>query len=988
MKVSGSRVQRSGRAAVAAALGIVAGCAALITAGSASAAVAPAGGDRFEIPLRQFNLYNFHSPAVDEARQEVRTALRSLFGGNWQVYSWDPQSGTPGLIYGTGAPAAPPLATEEDAVSAARAELRRCQAVLKADPSELRVVAAPHAPGKWAVHFQQTYRGIDVRDGRVFFVFTDSGRLVVMGSHYYSGIDLVPSPSVPLSTAEAIARGALPFDPASDRVEEGTRLLILPVPRSEAAVDYRLVWQVRVRTQNPLGIWLTNVDARTGEILQRSNEIEFADFLGTTQGMIERPTYCEGQSPEALPCLRVQVPGVGSTYADEAGNWRLAYGGSAPHTVTSDLYGLYADINNQGGPQAQFIGVGTPGVPLQITFTDANAQPDERDVYQAITDLAMYFKVFAPDFLFTQQRMVANVSVSMYCNAYWDGSALNLFVEGGGCANTGRLMDVVDHEYGHAIQIAVVGQPGGQGLGEGNADVTANLMTMESLLGRGFLLNQCATGLRDSDNHLRYPENVIGYENHGAGTVIAGFHWDAMEALIWTQGTEEGRFVAAQDWHYGRLLLRPLTQPDQVLATFLADDDNGDLGDGTPHSDELCYAAGNHGFACPEMLEGVFIDHSPLLSRTDEGDAAVTATISTTDGGLVADSIRVRYRINGGAFQWAPMTSTGGPDEYRGIIPALTRPSEVEYYIRARDDSGLGRNDPPLAPDVLFPFDVANVYDAGESESGWTVNLEGSDNATGGIWVRVDPNGTAAQPGDDHTPAPGMMCWVTGNANPGDPAGTNDVDGGVTTLYSPVYNLSGQVVARAKYYRWYSNDLDTAPGEDVWVVQVRNNNGPWTDVERTTSSSDGWEKIVFDLSAAFGGSLGNVRFKFSASDQGSPSLVEGAVDDFELLAQGPSGLSGPQAPARFALLGNAPNPGTKETAIVFQVPVPAAVRLEIYDVAGRSVRTFPARAFPAGVHRILWDGSTGEGHPVASGVYFYTLRAGDFRATRSLVISR
>ena len=71
-------------------------------------------------------------------------------------------------------------------------------------------------------------------------------------------------------------------------------------------------------------------------------------------------------------------------------------------------------------------------------------------------------------------------------------------MQGGGCANTGEIMGVVQHEFGHGItERHPRRSQGTQGIGEGNSDILANLMTLESIIGRGFYLNHCTTGIRE-----------------------------------------------------------------------------------------------------------------------------------------------------------------------------------------------------------------------------------------------------------------------------------------------------------------------------------------------------------------------------------------------------------------------------------------------------------------------------------------------------------
>ena len=72
------------------------------------------------------------------------------------------------------------------------------------------------------------------------------------------------------------------------------------------------------------------------------------------------------------------------------------------------------------------------------------------------------------------------------------------------------------------------------------------------------------------------------------------------------------------------------------------------------------------------------------------------------------------------------------------------------------------------------------------------------------------------------------------------------------------------------------------------------------------------------------------------------------------------------------------------------MPEPAPVSLELYDISGRQVReVFASTMHDAGRHRIEWDGRNDAGVPVASGIYFYRLRAGaQYEATRQLVVVR
>ena len=96
-------------------------------------------------------------------------------------------------------------------------------------------------------------------------------------------------------------------------------------------------------------------------------------------------------------------------------------------------------------------------------------------------------------------------------------------------------------------------------------------------------------------------------------------------------------------------------------------------------------------------------------------------------------------------------------------------------------------------------------------------------------------------------------------------------------------------------------------------------------------------------------------------------------------------------PAETELLANYPNPFNPETWIPYRLAEDANVTLDIYDLSGHVVRKLEMGRRIAAVYEsrskaVYWDGKNGLGERVASGIYLYTLTAGDFSATRRTVI--
>ena len=118
-------------------------------------------------------------------------------------------------------------------------------------------------------------------------------------------------------------------------------------------------------------------------------------------------------------------------------------------------------------------------------------------------------------------------------------------------------------------------------------------------------------------------------------------------------------------------------------------------------------------------------------------------------------------------------------------------------------------------------------------------------------------------------------------------------------------------------------------------------------------------------------------------DDGSLAFKQGIANLLNLLAS--------LIPEETALLANYPNPFNPETWIPYQLAESADVTLAIYDMNGQLVRRLALGHQAAGMYQsrtraVYWDGRNQLGEPVASGLYFYTLTADEFSATRRMLI--
>lgn len=124
-------------------------------------------------------------------------------------------------------------------------------------------------------------------------------------------------------------------------------------------------------------------------------------------------------------------------------------------------------------------------------------------------------------------------------------------------------------------------------------------------------------------------------------------------------------------------------------------------------------------------------------------------------------------------------------------------------------------------------------------------------------------------------------------------------------------------------------------------------------------------------------------FSFEA---GEPAI--GQVRDYIIVANGryePIGLASTSLPDDYQLYDNYPNPFNPSTTISYDLPKNESVILTIVNSLGQVVTELVNEVQPAGHHSVNWNATDKSGHPVASGVYFYKLRAGEHSAVKKMM---
>ena len=293
-------------------------------------------------------------------------------------------------------------------------------------------------------------------------------------------------------------------------------------------------------------------------------------------------------------------------------------------------------------------------------------------------------------------------------------------------------------------------------------------------------------------------------------------------------------------------------------------------------------------------LGGVSIIHDDIQDIDIDADGPYVpfvATVDSFDGNV--DDVTLHYSLDN--VNWDEVTMSNNPvsNNYEAIMTFDQSGILIYYYITASNDLGQSSSYPADNSSVMFVYgELPDIlYENFEYGNGWYVNSD----ASSGIWELAEPNptyddGILAQP-DYDVSENNENCYVTGNDEVENNSGQDDVDGGTTILYSPVFDMTNYDNVMLTYWRWYTNNLGNNPGTDSWIVQVTNDDmNTWIDLENTNQSNPSWNRYRFVL-ADYIALTENVQFRFVASDLfndgdvgSGGSLVEAALDDFLLEA--------------------------------------------------------------------------------------------------------
>ncbi len=807
-----------------------------ILASSGNAFIPPEKGARGT--TEEARILNESAPPSKEAAARWQ-AFVAVQGEDFSA-TWNPVTKTPHRIQGKGLKVAG-FVSESNAAALVNDVVRSNANLLGADPDNLRLISNEKHGGRWYADFQQIYDGLDVIGGRVHVRLTENGAVTTLGSDFYPGIAVSTRPSLSEVNTVLIAKDNTGFDARTDNVLS-SRLVVLPVVRGDQ-VTYYLAYEMRLKierdpaTGREPALWRVYVDANSGNVLQKQNEIRYAAVYGNVSGYIKPAYITDPNQQENFIDEYVDVTSYGQAITDNNGNYSIEAGSGGMRTVTAMLKGRWARILNNNGSAASFSDSVAPGSQKNILWTSPGSIASERNAYYHSGIVHNWIKTVDPSFTGMDRQTPIYVNEPNYCNAYWDGSGITIGAGSGSCQDLALFCDVLYHEYGHGIadyQYTPFSPSGA--MHEAFADYTACTITNEPYIGEG--LFGPGSYFRNIDNSLKYPNDLTG-EVHDDGRILAGALWDLRETLA------PNIHLADSLFHYARYG-KADNFFDYYTDVLETDDDDGNLANGTPHYFEIVESFGKHGIG-----PGLYIDiaHTPIPDSEDSLAAFPVVAAITSNLTLESDSLLLYY-ATGGGFTAVTMLPTVNPDEYSATIPHQTYGTTVTYYIYAK---AQGRSDyatsPEGAPSTLHTFSIgldgvapvtSHTPLGDQPDAGWpsTVTATVTDNlGLASVVLEYLKNGQAQSsiamanvPGTDEYAATFQVAASAGDYIEYRIVAT-DASSSTHTTYAPAsgYNLFG--IADAYYYTFETGAegwTHSAPSgwNDQWHVSTQRNHTP------------------------------------------------------------------------------------------------------------------------------------------------------------------
>jgi len=362
-----------------------------------------------------------------------------------------------------------------------------------------------------------------------------------------------------------------------------------------------------------------------------------------------------------------------------------------------------------------------------------------------------------------------------------------------------------------------------------------------------------------------------------------------------------------------------------------------------------------------DVVPPMILHYNDPAAFAADGQTVIAATVSDPSG---LQSVNLHYSTDmGGSYQSVPMFQSRGL--YQATIPAQLPSAVVQYYIDAVDNApqhntGVDPSSGALAPYQYTTYSGRQLkYDDGWPAYFLIVSEISNGNAFAVLFTPTTYPVTISQ----------LRVYVSETSPFSLSIYTASMGQPESLLAGPYVVSAAQAPGWAEITIPESAQPIITAGHFYVVLQWQPSTPETPGVAADTLNPDG-RSMWYDDAEGWS--------TWPYADWIIRAVYSTPVGVFE--------AENGERPDRFELGQNYPNPFNPSTTIEYAMPEPGSISLSIYDVLGRAIRHLDLGYRGAGIHRIGWDGRDEKGQPVASGIYYYRLIAGDWMQTRKMVL--
>ena len=891
--------------------------------------------------------------------------------------------------------------TNSNVKQASLSFLRDNASTFNINVNDLKFIRATEVKNKWYVSFRQKYQNMEVLYSEIELRIFENAKVMAFGVSFYNDINIDPVPSIDYQKAVESSiedfNGKTKNEIALLSNENAGKTFILPIKYKDK-VSYKLVYDVVFRSNDPYGDYISYIDAHSGEVLYRKNMTMHMQKI-TSTGKVKMNNAHEDPVDVNFPYQHIMIGGEQYT-SDENGELEIEITEKTP--VEAEFSGEYCKAYFKDKEDAFFQDTLLPGEDLTIIWNDENSHPFERSVYYQTNRIHKWFKDMDPEMTSmdfpVKVQLLWSFPYGTNASCNYTGDTLSFWNVSDDKYNFSETPGILFHEYGHAVNFRLymdLGVPRGMEnmtTHEALADATACFILDDHRLGYGSTTAKPELYMRNLKNDFVFPDDIKG-ESHHDGQILGGAFWDLREATSLQYASEISHFArygTPDDPNVG------VAFSEWFIEVLIADDDDGDLTNGTPHFQEIVESFNKHQIGTALILSSNF-SHEPLQdTEIYDQDFRVEFQMDIPDfPNSKPEEIKVIYSTDDWNTQTEIIATEYEEGMYYADIPAQSEPEVIQYYIAAKDNYTEEFKKLTLDSDFNAYLFLAGYYDyiyqPFESLGEWTIGAD-DDTAVNGAWQLGVPQGISIgasmkiQPNADHT-EDGTKCMVT-DPNVGYNFTQHMLGPGQTSFISPVYDLSNIEKPVILFYRWFIGFAFVQPNwpEDpyIQVLYRSDENDEWSSIYKSTDGEDDWLKVVVPIpEEVHGTDHFEVKFVANNTNRNNGVFFEALVDDFKILSASEVQTS---VNDRFpgVNLKVYPNPFAESTSISCYFDNPQDVTIKIHDLLGNPVFTEKITNL-TGYWMYDWDGTNNLGNELSSGVYILNMTVGNKNTSMKII---